>query len=224
MAATHVERIADNDDSSDLPRRIARAAAIAATAFGLLYLLGVTVNLATNGTTHSTSEPVQVFSSVIALLWNMDLVVLFTALRWTVPANRKFWMDLAWGFMLLVCATSCINWFVRLIVVPQVALAGDSAALALIDPNGARSIMFGVEHLGWGLFLAAAAGFGALAFSGRGLDGWIRGLLGVVSLFSLLHVVGLAVGVYALDFLGYVAWAAALPAATWLVAIRLKNH
>jgi hypothetical protein len=223
MAASFEESLPGNKDTQYLARRVGLVTAILSSLFGALYLFGLGVNLATSGTTHSSSEAVQLFSAVIGLLWDIDLVILFMALRGQVQEKRKLWIDLAFVFMVLLCATSGINWFVQLIIMPGVIRARDTALMALIDPYNPLSIMFAVEHLGWGVFFGFGTLFGAFAFAGNRLENWLRGLLLIGSLLSFLHVIGLAISSPFLSFLGYVAWGLALPAATFLMSMRFRQ-
>ena len=59
-----------------LSRTIGRAMALSSAAFGLLYLLGIVVNLATSGSFYPSGDDVKAVSAVIALLWNQVLVIL----------------------------------------------------------------------------------------------------------------------------------------------------
>jgi hypothetical protein len=70
----------------------------------------------------------------------------------------------------MMCAVSSINWFVQSAVIPLLSGSGDSALRALIDPYAHASVMFGMEHLAWGVFLGVATMFGGLEFTGGRLD------------------------------------------------------
>jgi hypothetical protein len=124
--------------------------------------------------------------------------------------------------MALVCAVSSTNWFVRLAVLPRVAQAGDQTILNLIDPYNPASIMFAMEHLGWGVFFGLAALFAGFAIHGGRLESWVRGLLVAAGVLSLLHALGLVIASPGLSFLGYPAWGILLPAATLLLTVRFR--
>jgi hypothetical protein len=197
--------------------------AVLSTIFGILYLLGLSVNLIVGGTTHSENPAIQLLSATIAIVWLQTLLVLFVALRWNAPENGRFLAEVALVFMALVCAVSSTNWFVRLAVLPRVAQAGDQTILNLIDPYNPASIMFAMEHLGWGVFFGLATLFAGFALSGGRLESWARGLLVTAGLLSLLHAFGLVIANPLLSFLGYPAWAILLPAATLLLAFLFRR-
>jgi hypothetical protein len=209
--------------SIELTRRFGLAAAVISTVSGLLYLLGVTINLIVSGSTHSNSDTVQLISAFVAILWNLSLLILFYTQRWFIAEKRRFFMELAFIFVVLTCVTSNINWFARLTIVPAILQSGDKTLFALVDPYGSRSIMFAVEHLGWGLFLGLAALLAAFAFENKGLDGGIRWSLLAAGVLSLLHMFGIMLSNPVLSFLGYPAWAVFLPAATLMLAIQLRR-
>jgi len=211
-------------DAEDSAPRIGFAMAVISTVFGILYLFGLLVNMITTGSPHSTSDVFQLISAVIAVLWNQVLVILFVTLRWRIPQKRMIFAELALVFMVLLSATSSVNWFVRLAIFPKVAQAGDATLLAWIDPYGERSVMFAMEHLGWGLFYGLATLFAALAIAGGGIERWIRGLLAAGSTLGLLHFIGIIISQPLLSFLGYPAWGLLLPVTTVLMAIRFRRE
>jgi uncharacterized membrane protein len=93
--------------------------ALSSTIFGILYLLGVGVNLITSGSVYPSGEDVKLISAVIALLWNLVLVVLFTTLRRETQPSRAILAEMALVFAILVCGVSCASWFAGLIVYPR---------------------------------------------------------------------------------------------------------
>jgi hypothetical protein len=205
-------------------RELGFAMAILSSFFGLLYLTGLARNLIANGTFHSSSEPLQFFSAIIALLWDQTLLILFICLRRHVPEIRRIFAELGLVFMALVSVTSSISWFSRLLIVPQIARAGDTALLTLVDPYNPASLTYAMEFLGWCLFYGLSVLFAAFAFTGTRLDGSIRWLLIVGGILSLLHFVGLVISQPVLSILGYVAWGTLLPAASILLAIRFRQE
>jgi len=78
-----------------LSRTIGRAMALSSAAFGLLYLLGIVVNLATSGSFYPSGDDVKAVSAVIALLWHLVLVILFVAVRREAEPSRSFFPELA---------------------------------------------------------------------------------------------------------------------------------
>ncbi len=221
MEAAQAEKLA----ARAAARALVRVMAIFATVLGALYLLGLAGKLIVDGSVHSTSSPaVQSTSAVVALLWNVGLLVLFVALRRQAARSERLLSELAAVFMALVCATSSINWFIQLAILPRLRGAGDATMLALLDVHSELSLSYAVEHLGWGLFFGLAALCAGLAMRGDRLELWIRWLLLASGTLSLLHFIGVIAGSTLLGDLGYVAWGVLLPAATALLAVRFKKQ
>ena len=143
---------------------------------------GLIGRLIVNGSVHAVSGGgVQIISAIVAIAWDVVLVMLFAALRRLYGAQRPLCADLALLFMLLVCATSSINWFVQLTILPLLSPA-DTIALAVRAAHNELSITYAMEHLGWGLFLGLSVLSAAAVFREGGLHAWIRWLLIGVSL------------------------------------------
>jgi hypothetical protein len=155
-------------------RRVVFGTAVFSNLLAILYLIGLAGKLIVDGTFHSTSsQPVQVVSAVVAILLDISLLMLFIALRRQISGSNVICADLACVFITLMCATSTINWFAQIAILPRLAAAGD-AAVALIDVHQESSLMYAVEHLGWGLFYGLATLSIAAAMSGGKLESWIR--------------------------------------------------
>jgi hypothetical protein len=193
-------------------RRVLYWMALVATILGALYLVGLVGRIIVNGSVHAVSGGgVQLVSAVVAIAWDVVLLVLFAALRRAHAGQHPLLGDLALIFMALTCVTSSINWFVQLAVLPR--LGSDAAALAVLDVHNELSITYAVEHLGWGLFFGLSVLFAAAL-----LRGSIRWLLVASGVLSLLHFLGVIVASPFLGDLGYIAWGVLLPAATGLLA------
>ncbi len=197
--------------------------ALATTILGALYLLGLAGKLIVDGTVHTVSSPgVQSISAIVGLLWDVGLVILFVALRRRARRDQRLFTELALTFMVLACATSSVNWFVQLTIVPKLGTA-DDLLRALLDAHNELSITYAMEHLGWGLFYGLAAIFAAAAVPIGKMEAWIRGLLFASGVLSLVHFVGVAAASRFLSDTGYVAWAILLPAATALIVANSRN-
>ena len=204
-------------------RRVLVVTAVISTVCGVLYFLGLAGKWAVDGTIHSASSPsIQMVSAAMGLLWDATLVAMFVALRRQLARRHAVWAELGVAFMALLCATSSINWFVQLTLVPQVARTGDAALLALVDVRGESSIMYAIEHLAWGLFYGLATIFMALAIEGGKLERWIRWLFLVGGALSIVHVLGIVMASGPLTDLGYFAAGVLLPVATALLALRFR--
>ena len=203
--------------------KIAFTAAVISSILGSLYLMGLLGKLIVDGTVHSTSsQGVQSISAVVALLWNISLLILFVALRRLISGSKKIYADLAKAFMTLVCGISSINWFAQLTILPQLVAAGDPSA-SLVDVHNNLSITYAVEHLGWGIFFALAVLWMAAGFDGSKLALWIRWLFIGSGVLSILHTIGVATNNPMISDLGYIAWGVLLPAATILLAVIFRK-
>ncbi len=211
----------EKQQGRETARQVLYWTALASTILGALYLLGLAGKLMVDGSVHSVSASgVQTISAVVGLLWDAGLVILFTALRRQGARSRRIYADLALMFILLACATSSVNWFVQLAIMPKLGASGNDVMKALLDGHNEQSITYAMEHLGWGLFYGLAAIFASAAMRGGKLEAWISGLLLASGVLSLVHFVGVAAGSALLGDLGYVAWAILLPAATALLLVR----
>ena len=208
-----------------LAQRIVFLAAVFATLFGVLYFIGLAGKLIVDGTVHSSSsQSVQIVSAIVAILLDLALLIMFVALRWQISGRNSVFADLAVVFMTLVCATSSINWFVQLAILPRISQGDNSAMLALVDVHNDSSIMYAIEHLGWGVFYGLATIFIAIAMSSGKLENWIRWLFMAGGALSLLHVVGIVTTNPVIGDLGYLAWGILLPITTTLLAIRFRRN
>ncbi len=218
------QRQLENAAAMRLSRQMLFWAAAFSTLWGGLYLLGLLGKLTVDGSVHSTSSVgVQSISAAVALLWNVSLLILFTSLRRQVARNRRLFAEVALIFMVVLCATSSVNWFVQLAVMPKLGYAGESPLTALLDLHNSYSLTYAMEHLGWGLFYGLAALFAAAAIVGGRLETWIRWLFVAGGILSLLHFVGVIAGNSALIDLGYIAWGILLPFSTALLAVRFRR-
>ncbi len=199
-------------------QKIAYISAVLVTIWAALYFIGLAGKLVVDGSVHSTSSPsIQWVSAVVGILLDISLLVLFISLRRLVPIRNQVYADLATLLMSLVCVTSSMNWFVQLTIVPGLVQMGDASMLALLDVHHTGSVMFAFEHLGWGLFFGLSAIFMAASFAGTKLGLWIRWLLTVSGILSLIHFIGIISGSEFLSDTGYIAWGILLPAASILL-------
>jgi hypothetical protein len=195
------------------------------TIFGVLYFVGLMGKLVVNGSIHATSSPaISMVSAAVGLLWDITLVILFLALRRLVTGSKAIFADLGSVFMILLAASSSLNWYVQLTLVPNIAQAGDTNTLALLDIHNVDSVMYALEHLAWGLFYGLAAICMALAIEGGKIETWIRWLLIVGGVMSILFIPGRLMGNQVLIDLGYYAAGVLLPITTTLMTIRFWKN
>jgi hypothetical protein len=212
-------------DGNLIPRKIVFITAILSSIFGGLYLLGLVGKIIVDGSVHSISSPgVQTLSASIAIFLDLSLLILFTALRRMIPGKKVVFADLAVVFMALVCVTSSINWFVQLTILPSITASGESILVALLDVHDQVSLMYAMEHLGWGIFYGLATIFMGVVCSDSKLDTWLQWLLVAGGVLSIIHVFGILISIQAITDLGYIAWGIFLPATTILLAVRYKRE
>lgn len=201
-----------------MARRFGLTAAIASTVFGILYVLGLGINLANSGSPYPAGADVRVVSAGVALAWNVVLLILFASLRREAGPSRAFLAELGWGFAIQVCVVSCVSWFLGLTSYSLLVRGVDSAIAELANPYNPSSPSYALEHLGWGLFFGLAAIFAGLSLRfGRGTYA-LTWTLVLAGLLSLLHFLGVIVHSEPLIWLGYFAWGVVLPIASALAA------
>ena len=217
------ETISNDKVARDTTQQILLLTAMISTIFGILYFVGLMGKLIINGSIHATSSPaINMLSAAIGLLWDITLVILFLALRRQITGSKVIFAELGVVFMILLAACSGINWYVQLTLIPKLAQAGDPNTLALLDIHNVNSVMYAIEHLAWGLFYGLATIFMALAIEGGRIETWIRWLLIVGGVMSILFIPGILIDNQALIDLGYYAAGVLLPITTILLAIRFR--
>jgi len=175
----------------------------------------------TQGFVFPPSEFVQLSAGVITFLTVPALVVLFTAIKY-VPGDGGALGSLGVSFTVLFAAVVSINRFVQLTVVRQAPPGPSSADLARFLPYSTGSVMFALEMLGWGFFIALAALSVAPLFRGGRLQRAIRLSMVAFGVLSLLSVVGFATGT-ALTSAGFVAWGPLLLAITVMLTVYFRR-
>lgn len=188
---------------------------------GGAYLAVLIGYFGTQGFVFPPSESVQLSAGVITLLTVPTLVVLFSAIK-CVPGRGGVLGTLGVNFAVLFAAVVSINRFVQLTVIRQAPPGPSSADLARFLPYSTGSVMFALEMLGWGFFIALAAMFVAPLFSGDRLQLAIRWSLVAFGVLSLLSVVGFATGT-ALTMAGFVAWGPLLLAIAVMLAVYFRR-
>jgi hypothetical protein len=213
----------EEKDARRIAQQVVFLMAVFSTLLAVLYLFGLAGKLIVDGTVHSTSsQSVQAISAVVAILLDITLLIMFIALRRQVSGSNVIFAELACVFMTLLCATSTINWFAQLAILPRLVSLGDTA-IALVDVHNSSSIMYAVEHLGWGLFYGLSTIFMAIAINGGKVENWIRWLFIAGGVLSLLHIIGIITLNFTISDLGYIAWSVLLPITTTLLAIRYRS-
>jgi len=189
---------------------------------GAAYLIVLVAGFATQGLAYPPSPIVQLLAGVITLATVPVLVVLFAAIRET-PGGRGILGTLGLSFALLFAAVVSINRFVQLTVVRQASPGPASADLARFLPYSTGSVMFALEMLGWGFFIALAALFVAPLFAGSPLRTTLRWLFVAFGVLSLMSVIGYVTST-ALIMVGFLAWGPILTALSVLLAVYFARQ
>jgi hypothetical protein len=204
-------------------RKVLLWTAAISTIFGIQYFVGLMGKLVVNGSIHAQSSPaISMVSAAVGLLWDVTLVILFMALRQQITGGKLFFANLGVVFMVLLAASSSINWYTQLTLIPRIAQSGDVQTLALLDIHNVDSVMYAIKHLAWGLFYGLAAISMGLAIEGGKIETSIRWLLIVGGVMSILFVPGRLIGSQFLIDLGYYAAGVLLSITTVLLFIRFR--
>jgi hypothetical protein len=193
----------------------------ALSVLGAAYLATLVVYFSTAGFVFPPSPAVQLVAGVVTFLTVPVMVALFVAIRQTPGAGGVFG-TLGLCFAVLFAAVVSINRFVQLTVIRQAVPGPGSADLARFLPYSAGSVMFALEMLGWGFFIALAALCVAPLFGGDRLSLWIRWGFVSFGVLSLLSVIGFAMWA-PLTMAGFVAWGPVLLALAVLLTVYYRR-
>ena len=81
-------------EGTRMSRHFGLVMAIASTALGVIYLLGLGLNLATSGAPYPSGADVRTISAGIALVWNVVLLILFASLRREAEPSKRYLAEL----------------------------------------------------------------------------------------------------------------------------------
>jgi len=203
-------------------RRLGFWSSVLTALLGAAYLVMLVAFFATQGLVFPPSPVVQLTAGVITFLTAPTLVVVFAAIR-EEPGMGGVLGTVGLCFAVLFAAVVCINRFVQLTVVQQAPAGPDTPDLARFVPYSTGSVMFALEMLGWGFFIALAALFVAPLFSGGRLQLAIRATFVAFGVLSLTSVAGF-VSETALTAVGFIAWGPLLLALAVLLAVYFSRR
>lgn len=192
------------------------------TAGGALYFLVILITILRGAFVFPPGEMIQLFGGVTSLLFCPLLVVVFACLHATTPAARKVLSQISLGFTLLFALAVSINRFSQLGVVRQSLALEPAPGVEWFLAYGDRSIMLGLEIMGWGWFLGLALLFAAPLFKTGRRQLWLRALsilyavLGITSAVAFLLASPLSV-------IGFAAWGLLLFLITALLAVDFRQ-
>ena len=190
-------------------------------ALGAAYVVMLIAFFSTEGFAFPPSPAVQLTAGVITFLTAPTLLIVFVAIR-EVPGRDGVLGTAGVCFAVLFAAVVCINRFVQLTVVQQAPAGANTPDLARFVPYTTESVMFALEMLGWGFFIALAALFVAPLFSRGLLQLTIRWTFIAFGALSLISVVGF-VSDTPLTAVGFIAWGPLLLALAVLLAVFFRT-
>ena len=194
--------------------------ALVITLLGAAYFL-VVLGALLAGHFSPPREWLQLFGGIVSLLACPVLVAMMAGLHTLTQAPRRVFSLLAFGFTLLFAAAVSINRFTQLGVVRQSLAAGSVEGIGWFLPYGERSVMLGLEFLGWSWFLGMALLCCAPLFSGGRRQRWLRALALLYAVPALTSAVGFLLG-NPLSLLGFLAWGLVLYVFTGLLAAHFR--
>jgi hypothetical protein len=197
-------------------------AALINTAGGMIYFLVILVMVFTGEFTFPPSGSIQLFGGIISLIFCPLIVILIASLHTVTSPEKKVFSQISLGFTLLFAISVSINRFTQLGVVQQSLVAGTTDGLNWFLPYGDRSVMLGLEMMGWGWFLGIALLTASPIFSGGKLQRWIKCLMVVYGVLGITSSIGFLVA-SPISAIGFVAWGLILFIITGLLIFYFRR-
>ena len=172
---------------------------------GIIYFLVVLGMVLTGRFTFPPSGDIQLFGGIISLLFCPSIVILMASLHSITVPEKKVFSQSSLTFTLLFAISVSINRFTHLGVVRQSIAAGTVEGLNWFLPNGDRSVMLGLEMMGWGWFLGLALLVAAPIFSEGRLQGWIKWLMVLYGVLGIISSTGFLMA-SPISAIGFIAW------------------
>jgi hypothetical protein len=197
-------------------------AAVVTTAGGVVYFLVILGAILTGNFTFPPSGFLQAFGGISSLLFCPVLVVMMASLHTITLPEKKGLSQVSLGFTLLFALAVSINRFTQLGVVQQSLALGKVDGIGWFLPYGDRSVMLGLEMMGWGWFLGLALLAAAPLFSHGRLELWLRWLLILYGAMGLVSAVAFLLA-SPLSVIGFAAWGLVLYIITGLLAVYFRR-
>jgi hypothetical protein len=193
-----------------------------ATLGGVVYFLVILSAIIGGRFTFPPPTSIQLFGGISSLLFCPLLVVVMACLHSVTPVEKKAFSQIALGFTLLFALAVSINRYTQLGVVRQSLALGSASGVEWFLPYGDRSVMLGLEMMGWGWFLGLALLFAAPLFSQGRLQHWLRGLSILYGVLGLTSSVAYLLA-SPLSVIGFAAWGLVLFVITGLLAVYFRR-
>lgn len=195
---------------------------VIATAGRLLYFLVILGAILTGQFTFPPGDFLQLFGGISSLLFCPLIVVVMASLHSVTTRQKKTLSLVSLGFTLLFAIAVSINRFTQLGAVRQSLAAGDTQGISWFLAYGDRSVMLGLEMMGWGWFLGLAMLFAAPLFSNGKLGRWLTGLMILYGVLGIISAVAYLLA-SPLSAIGFVAWGLILFIITALLAVYFRK-
>lgn len=195
---------------------------VVATGGGAIYFLVILGAILSGNFAFPPSSFLQVFGGISSLVLCPVLVVVMASLHTITPSEKKGFSQVSLGFTLLFAIAVSINRFTQLGVVQQSLAQGSIEGIGWFLPYGERSVMFGLEMMGWGWFLGLALLAAAPLFARGRLQLWLRGLMLLYAALALASALAFLLG-SSLAAIGFAAWGLVLFIITALLAVYFRR-
>jgi hypothetical protein len=204
-------------------RRIGLWSALAVPFLAIAYVLTGAVGLMSRGGISLDNLPPEPYLTICRSLMvavMMAMVVLFAAIHFFAPPDRKTCSLAALAFLIiLVVLSSSVNFL--LIVVRQDSEVLRIAAWPL--SGHVSSMLLALDLLAWGPFAGLALLFASTVFRGDRLQAAIRACLGVGGLLCIADVLCPALGHPGLCWLGVIGYDFIFPVTCALLAMLFRR-
>lgn len=212
-----------HEREQELRRRLLRLgmwSAWAVVAFGVVYVALVAASGALLG---APKDPFWAAAEAVTAVGAPIQVVLFAVIYQLSPPQARIWGLLAFGFMLSMAALTTTVHLAELFVARRIDVAGDPA-LGHIFGFTQPSLVFAVDVTAWHFLFGLSLLFAALAFTGAGIAGYIRGGFLLGGVLCLIGLIGPALGSSYLRSIGVIGYGVVFPVVCLLIGFNFRSN
>lgn len=203
-------------------RRIGIWSARAVFVLGILYAPTLIVGLVSAGTLgRPITDPILAILEVQIILMTLPMVVMMAAAHRYAPRSARTYSLAALGFMILAAGTSVMVHFVQLTVVRRLepfAASGSSDLFSWEWP----SVLYALDVVAWDLFFGVSLLLAAPIFTARDDTAPRVGLI-VTGTLCIVGLVGPALNIIGLRFIGIVGYTVVFPIVCLLMARTFRR-
>jgi hypothetical protein len=211
------------DESSAMARRFGFVSAVGVVAFSVAYAIPLTIGLLTLPSKEAPiADPWFTMMEWLILLSAPLMVTLSVCIHLAAPPTRRPFSLASLVFMSLMAVVTCSVHFTIITVshLPEIAsLPWTPSLLRFTWP----SVPYALDILAWDFFFALAMLLAVPVFSGSRLTNWIRGLLLVSGLLSLVGLFGPTLHNMDVRSIGIVGYAVVYPVAVVLMVRMFRT-